>query len=101
QIRGIVPALGEQQWWAGVFVVFGFGFDRALRKRATDPGFLSRISSQLPQVLTGALLDGNRLISPGRATAGIDAARVLQHVGLCPRTLHFHGLAVLEVRHMS
>ena len=52
-------------------------------------------------MLAGAAFDGQRLISPGRAGAGIDPAHVFQDVRRTGRALHFGRLAVFEIGHVD
>src|SRR5205814_591083 len=103
QIGGVVPAFGEQQRRSGVFLAFvittRLGSDRELRKRTACAGFLGGISAQPAQMFAGALLDGDGLIAPRRATARIDTAGILQNIGLRSRSLHLSCLAVLKIWH--
>src|SRR5437899_533429 len=46
-----------------------------------------------------ALLDGDGLISPGRTTARINPARVLQQIRLGAGALHLNCFTVLEIWH--
>jgi len=57
---------------------FASRFSRSLWESATDARFFSRITPELAEVFAGSLLDRHRLVTPGGATAGIDAACILQ-----------------------
>ena len=56
---------------------------------------LCLLAPQLAEVLASPPLDGDRLVPPRRAGAGVDPADVLEYVGLGPRPLHLDRFAVL------
>jgi hypothetical protein len=51
-------------------------------------------------VLATRTLDADRLVSPGEAGAGVDAAGVLEHVGPVAGALHFDRFAVVQIGHV-
>jgi hypothetical protein len=57
------------------------------------------VPAQFADVLARPPLDGEGLVPPRRAGAGVDAARVANHVGHLRRALDLELLAVLEVGH--
>jgi len=101
QVGRVVPRVGQQQRRAGVALLVAVRrrLRGPLRQRAAEAGLLGRVAAQLAEVLAGAALDGGGLVAPGRAGAGVDAAHVLEHVGLDAGALHFDLLAVLQVGH--
>jgi hypothetical protein len=50
-------------------------------------------------MLAGTLFDGERLVPPRWASAGIHPARVLDFVGLLAGALHLDGFAIFQIGH--
>ncbi len=50
-------------------------------------------------MFAGALVERQALEPPARAGAGVDAADVLQHIGVDAATRHLHRFAVCQLRH--
>ena len=102
QVGVVRPGLGQKQRRAARLLVALRAFLRGLgllRQRAADPLLLRFVAAELAEVLAGPPLDGDRLVPPRRAGAGIDAARVLQDVRLRGGALHFGRFAVGKIGH--
>ncbi len=69
------------------------------RSRFRQTKFLGSIAAERTEMLAGAPLDGDRLISPGRARAGVDPARILQHIREFAGALNFDRLPIGEIGH--
>src|SRR5262249_31570270 len=101
EVLGIVPALGQEQGRprllaARCLLVAGAGPGREAR---ADARLFRGIAQESPQVLAGAPLDGDRLVAPGGAGARVDAADILEDIGLRPRALHLDRFTVSEIGH--
>src|SRR5579871_2806063 len=96
RIGDAVPALGEEEWWRGHI---GLGCLWLGGQIAADTFFLRRIAAQAAKVFAGASLDGQGLVAPGGAGAGINAADILENVRFHTGATDFDRFAIVQVRH--
>ena len=92
QVRIVFPGMGEEQLRCGIAVFLG-GLWYCRSQRA-QPVLFRLFAPVGPQMFARPAFNGYGLISPCRASAGIDSADVLQDVGRPGRAFDFGRFAV-------
>src|SRR5262249_36337144 len=99
QVGFVVPVL-RQQHRRGLLRLALLGLPgRRDRPHAADPLLFFLVAAELAGVLAGPAVGWQGLVSPRPAGGGIDAADILDVVGLAAGALHFVRFAVVQVGH--